>query len=227
MFDAVDPRESGAAQLSDPVHLMRGLPLVLAVTLVAGCAHTPTTGRRNPGRISTATERAVVPTSPTGGAPDSAQVVAMLAGMQNAACPLAGIATGGQPDSSQLIALQSRGYRTVLDLRAPGEPRGMDEAAVARAAGLAYCALPVTPATLTDSTFGAFRAIAADPGNHPMLVHCASGNRVGAVMIPWLVLDRGWSVERAVATANAGGLHSAELRDRALDYVTRHTSGGK
>ena len=213
--------------MSAPAHVMCGA--LLAVALGAGCAHAPATGGRAAGSGSApaAAKHPAATTSPAGGGPDSAHVVALLAGMQNAACPLSGVATGGQPDSSQLVALGNRGYRTVLDLRAANEPRGMDEAAVARAAGLVYHTLPVTPATLADSTFDAFRALAADPGNHPMLVHCASGNRVGAVMIPWLVLDRGWSVERAVATANAGGLRSAEMRDRALDYVVRHTPDGR
>lgn len=215
--------------MSAPVHVMRGAPLVLVAALLAGCAHAPGDGERSaadvPARATA--ERGAPAPSTADSAPDSAQVVALLAGLQNAACPLAGVATGGQPDSSQLVALGRRGYRTVLDLRAAGEPRGMDEAAVARAAGLAYRSLPVTPATLTDSTFDEFRELASDPGNHPILVHCASGNRVGAVMIPWLVLDRGWGVERAVTTANAGGLHSAELRERALDYVTRHTPAGR
>ena len=205
------------------------MSLAFGVALLAGCAHTPTPGGRGEDGISTpaAAERAPVATTSQGSGPDSSRIMAMLAGLKNVACPLPGVATGGQPDSLQLLALGRSGYRTVLDLRAAGEPRGMDEAAVTRAAGLAYRSLPVTPETLTDSTFDAFRALAIDSRNHPILVHCASGNRVGAVMIPWLVLDRGWSIERAVTSANAGGLSSAELRDRALDYVERHPVGGR
>lgn len=210
-------------------HVTRAVALVVAVALIAGCAHAPSPARRDAGvqPVGVGVQNAPDPRLATAASPDSAQVVAMLAGVRNAACPLPGVATGGQPDSLQLLALGRSGYRAVLDLRSAGEPRGMDEDAVARAAGLAYHRLPVTPETLNDSTFDAFRALAAEPRNHPMLVHCASGNRVGAVMIPWLVLDRGWGIERAVTTANAGGLTSAEMRDRALDYVARHAPGGK
>ena len=97
---------------------------LLAVALGAGCAHGPATGGRAAGSGSApaVAKHPAATTSPAGGGPDSAHVVALLAGMQNAACPLSGVATGGQPDSSQLVALGNRGYRTVLDLRAANEP---------------------------------------------------------------------------------------------------------
>lgn len=154
---------------------------------------------------------------------DSATVVKLLGGTTNAACPLPGVGTGGQPDSAHFAPLAKAGFRAVLDLRMPEEARGFDEPAAARATGLTYRALPVSPATLTDSTFATFRSLMQDSTLSPVLVHCASGNRVGALMLPWLVLDRGWPLERAVASAEAGGLRSPVLKDRALDYVKRHT----
>ena len=153
--------------------------------------------------------------------PDSAAVVALLAGVHNGACPLAGVATGGQPDSAHLAKLSRAGFRAVLDLRADDEDRGFNESASLRAAGLRYVKIPITPATLADSTFDAFRTEMRSSAGQGVFVHCASGNRVGAVMIPWLVLDRGWELERAVITARAGGLKSAEMEARARDYVAR------
>ena len=153
--------------------------------------------------------------------PDSAAVMALLAGVHNGACPLAGVATGGQPDSAHLAKLAHAGFTTVLDLRAADEARGFDEAAAMRAAGLAYITLPVTPATLDDRVFDTFRTTMGKRGGQGVFVHCASGNRVGAAMIPWLVLERGWDVERAVASARAGGLKSPELEAKARDYVSR------
>lgn len=151
--------------------------------------------------------------------PDSAAVVAMLAGTQNAACPLPGVATGGQPDSTRFAAMAAGGVRTVIDLRAASEPRGFDEPAVAHAAGLEYVNLPVTPASLSDSTFDAFRALMRKRGAATVLVHCHSGNRVGAVLVPWLVLDRGWTLERAIAAAEAGGMRTPALKEKAVGYV--------
>ena len=153
---------------------------------------------------------------------DSAAVIALLGGLTNAACPLPGVGTGGQPDSSRLRLLAKGGFRAVIDLRMPDEPRGYDEQGAVRAAGMEYVVLPVSPATLGDPTFDSFRALMSDSLRTPVLVHCASGNRVGALMLPWLVLDRGWPLERAIGSAEAGGMRSAALKDMALDYVRRH-----
>jgi protein-tyrosine phosphatase len=60
-----------------------------------------------------------------------------------------------------------------------------------------------------------------DSASHPVLVHCASGNRVGPVLIAWLVLDRGWTFERAVKAAKQGGLRSEELEIAAREYIGR------
>lgn len=154
--------------------------------------------------------------------PDSAAVVALLSGVTNGACPLPGVVTGGQPAASHLAALAKAGFTTVLDLRTESEARGFDEAAAMRANKLRYELLPVTPASLDDATFDRFRALMKETGGKGVFVHCASGNRVGAVMIPWLVLDRGWSLERAISSAQAGGLHGEVLLAKARDYITRH-----
>lgn len=146
----------------------------------------------------------------------------VVPGLANAACPLPEVVTGGQPAKAHLEELARRGYRTVLDLRAPEEPRPFDEPAAARRLGLEYLNLPVTPETLTDETFSRFRDLMRDRGRRPVIVHCGSGNRVGAVLIPYLVLDEGKGMEEAMETALEVGLRSQELADRALDYVRRH-----
>lgn len=172
-------------------------------------------------------EREAAGTSPgsgitIGAAADSAQVLALLGGVRNATCPLPDVATGGQPDAGHLRALAGAGFRTILDLRLPEEPRGFDEPAAARGAGLRYRALPVGHDGVADSTFDAFRALMADTASRPVLVHCASGNRVGPVMMAWLVLDQGWELERATAAAKEGGLRSPGLEAAADDYIRRH-----
>lgn len=156
---------------------------------------------------------------------DSAAVMQLLKGVLNATCPLPGVAAGGQPDEAHVRALAKAGYRTVLDLRTADEPRGFDEPRVVREAGLELVTLPVTAATLADSTYEAFRRVMRSTGPGGVFVHCASGNRVGAVMIPWLVLDRGWDLERAVAEAKLGGMRSPAYEARARDYVRRHREG--
>jgi hypothetical protein len=55
-------------------------------------------------------------------------------------------------------------------------------------------------------------------------LHCASANRVGAVWIPFRVLDQGIELEAAVAGAKAIGLETPEYEAKARDYVERHAT---
>lgn len=146
----------------------------------------------------------------------------VVPGLANAACPLPDVLTGGQPQEEHFEALARRGFRTVLDLRAPGEARPFDEPEVVRRHGLEYVNIPVTPESLTDQTFDQFRALMRDRTRRPVVVHCASGNRVAVLLIPYLVLDEGKEMEEALATALQVGLRSQEMAERAMDYVRRH-----
>jgi uncharacterized protein (TIGR01244 family) len=141
-------------------------------------------------------------------------------------CPIDGVAAAGQPDDRMLTELARAGYRTVLDLRAPDEPRGFDEAAAVARAGMQYVPLPVTQATLTDAVFDRFRAVMRDPANRPILVHCASSNRVGALLMPYLMLDEHRSAADALTMARGAGLRSPELAEMARDYAQRHAQAG-
>ena len=145
-------------------------------------------------------------------------VQVIVPGLANASCPLEGVLTAGQPREEHLRDLAENGYRAVVDLRAPDEPRGYDEAAAAREAGLEYLNLPVAGPT-EDEMFDRFRQVMRDPGKRPVLVHCGSANRVGALLIAYLVLDEGQDPQEALKTAVNVGLRSRELADAALAYV--------
>lgn len=149
------------------------------------------------------------------------EIQEIMPGLANAVCPLPGVVTAGQPAEAQIAHLARAGYRTILDLRAPGEPRGYDEAATVRAAGMEYVNLPVTPQTLDDETFDRFRTLMRDPAKRPVVVHCGSANRVGALLFPYLVLDEGKPSEEAFQMALDIGLRSQELAGMADAYITR------
>lgn len=75
---------------------------------------------------------------------------------------------------------------------------------------------------MTDEVLDRARAeLKAAP--RPILMHCASANRVGAVWLPYRVLDGGLSWDDAVAEAKVVGLRSAELEAKARDYVERRS----
>ena len=153
---------------------------------------------------------------------DGTALAIAAAELANGSCPLPDVAAAGQPRADHFRRLADAGYRTVIDLRHPTEPRDFDEAAAAGEAGLHYENIPVTPPTLGDAEFDRFRALLGDPANRPALVHCASANRVGALLIPYLVLDEGRSVGEALEMAQRAGLRSQELADAALRYAKAH-----
>ncbi len=140
-------------------------------------------------------------------------------GLTNAGSPLEGVATGGQPDEKHLKRLAEAGYKTIIDLRAAGEDRSFAEEEVVREAGMEYINIPVGHETIDDETFRQFRQLMSDPGRRPALVHCSSANRVGALLIPYLILDEGKSREEAVETGEEVGLSSEELKEATLRYT--------
>lgn len=139
--------------------------------------------------------------------------------MENAQCPLEGVATAAQPAEEHLTSLAEAGYRTVLDLRTPEEPRGFDEPEAVREAGMEYVGIPVSPETLDEETFDRFREFVNDPVRRPVFVHCSSANRVGALLLPYMVLDEDKSPEEATELARQIGLGSDDLEQKALDYT--------
>jgi uncharacterized protein (TIGR01244 family) len=143
------------------------------------------------------------------------------------ACPLADIATAGQPTAAQIARAAESGVRTVVDLRAEAEPRGYDEAAAVRAAGMEYVLIPITPATLDDAAFDRFLAVMRDPARRPVLVHCATANRVGGLLMPFLLLDERMPESAALQMAQRIGLRSREYAALATDYARRHAAAAE
>ncbi len=141
-------------------------------------------------------------------------------GLRNAKFPEPNLVFGGQPTEGQLEAMAGDGLSFVLDLRTEGEDRGFDEPAALRRLGVPYLNLPVDGDRLEQpDTFERFIE-AMKEADGPVLVHCASGNRVGAMYYAYLVAARGVDREEGRARARANGLGNRALEgavDRYLD----------
>jgi len=146
-----------------------------------------------------------------------------LAAIPNVCQPLADVVTGGQPTEAQLEAFRAAGGASVLDIRAPTEPRPLDEVAVTQRLGLDYLVVPVAAGTLNDQTLGRILDALRKLKGRPLLFHCASGNRVGAALIPYFVLDEGLDEEDAIAQAVRIGLRSPDLLAWGVEYARRCT----
>jgi protein tyrosine phosphatase (PTP) superfamily phosphohydrolase (DUF442 family) len=84
-----------------------------------------------------------------------------------------------------------------------------------------YVNVPVGHEDASDGAFDRFRELMADGERRPLLVHCSSANRVGALLIPYLVLDEGKSPREALDVASRIGLRSAGLKRAALRHAAR------
>jgi len=97
--------------------------------------------------------------------------------------PVDGITSAGQPDAGVFKVFADAGYVAVIDLRGAGEDRGLaDEAGTVRRLGMEYVSLPIEGGEAIN--FANARRLDAllSRFDGPVLVHCASGNRVGALL---------------------------------------------
>ncbi len=130
----------------------------------------------------------------------------------------------GQPTPEDLATAKSEGVQTVITLRQDGEI-DWDEAAAAQQIGLEFVSIPFRGAeNLTDEIFNEVRQILEQSSQKPVLLHCATANRVGAVWLPYRVLDQGVELEQAIQEAREVGLRDEAYEQRARDYIQQQLS---
>jgi uncharacterized protein (TIGR01244 family) len=121
----------------------------------------------------------------------------------------AGNVASGQPDETVLSAIADAGFVAVVDLRTEKEDRGLDEQATIDRLGMAYASLPISGAS--DITFDNAALLDRILENYQgrVLLHCGSGNRVGALFALRAKLH-GASSDDALAVGKAAGLTRLE-----------------
>jgi uncharacterized protein (TIGR01244 family) len=103
------------------------------------------------------------------------------------------------------------GVAAVVNLRPAAEQPGVDEQAAVRALGLAYHAFPIASAADFDAeTVSRFSALMVQLRGRPVLVHCGSGNRVGALFALSRAREPGVSAREALAYGRSAGLAGLE-----------------
>ena len=150
--------------------------------------------------------------------PDSSDVAqqetmspAPLVEIRNARQPLPGVLTGGQPTDEELAEVAEKGYRTVVNLRSEAEVAETSEPETVEGLGLRYVGIPMAGAAgLTAENAAALDAVLADPSSYPVLIHCASGNRVGGLLALRAHQQLGAEASEALAQGLEAGLTSLE-----------------
>lgn len=140
-----------------------------------------------------------------------------IPGLPNLMQPEAGYVSGGQPNPDQLAAAAQAGIKRVINLRPPSEDAGYDEAAAAAKLGLEYEVLAI--ANAQDLNLDKVRQLdallAAEP-QKSTLIHCASGNRVGALMALRAAWLQDKSIEEAIEVGRRWGLTKMEAAVRQI-----------
>lgn len=147
-------------------------------------------------------------------------------GIPNATFPEPRVMAAGQPTGEQLQLLAEEGYKTIIDLRTPEEPRGFNEAEAARLNGMAYVNIPVTLQTLDQATVDKFLE-AMRKAKRPLILHCTSSVRVGALYYAWLVLEEDVPPKAALAKAKAAGLRHPEFTQKIEKLVSERQPPAK
>jgi uncharacterized protein (TIGR01244 family) len=117
-----------------------------------------------------------------------------------------GIFLASQPTADDLKLASDNGIKTVINLRNKDE-LDWDEEAHVKKLGMEYVNVPFrSAAELTDEKFDKVRKILTDKTKKPILLHCSSANRVGAMWLAHRILDHNLSHAEAVKEAETVGL---------------------
>ena len=149
----------------------------------------------------------VVPTSP----PEADLQNAVELGV---ARPANEIAFAGQPDEDAFKVFADSGYAAIIDLRTDREDRGLDEQVVVESLGMDYVSLPIGSDGISFENARALDELLSGY-DKPVLVHCASGNRVGALLALRASLN-GAGDAAALEVGKKGGLTALEPQVREI-----------
>jgi len=134
------------------------------------------------------------------------------------------VACGGATTPEAVPELKKMGFKSIINLRLPTEAgANVDaEAAAAKTAGINFFNIPFSGQSPDPAVADTFLSTITTPGNEPAYIHCAAGNRAGAMwMIKRLAVDH-WDTDRAYTEAAALGLTSPALKQFAIDYAQTH-----
>lgn len=113
------------------------------------------------------------------------------------------LATSGSLGEGSAQELAQHGFKTIIDLRTEAEDTPSEKAAV-ESAGMTYINIPVTGAGIDTTQLAAF-VKAFEQAATPVLLHCASGNRAGAMWTTYR-LHKGIAADIAFEEGRTAGM---------------------
>ncbi len=133
------------------------------------------------------------------------------------------------PDEDQIRQAVDQGFRSLVNMQTSDEKDKLKldpdvEGEIAKDAGLAYLHHPVDGEKLSTEVVDEFRRKAAGlPA--PVLVHCASGKRSGAMVMMHIGSQQGMSGQEVIDKAEKMGFEcdTEKLESFVRDYVDSHS----
>jgi tyrosine-protein phosphatase SIW14 len=141
-------------------------------------------------------------------------------GLSNFAKVDDGLYRGAQPTSAGMEVLQSLGVKTIVNLRALHSDR--DEI---QGLGFRYAHISCKAWHAEEEDVVRFLAIATDPANRPVFLHCEHGaDRTGMMIAAYRVMVQGWTSDAAAAELPRFGFHTiwTGIRERVLRFDAEH-----
>ncbi|MBL4608204.1 MAG: protein tyrosine phosphatase family protein [Pseudomonadales bacterium] len=136
---------------------------------------------------------------------------APLVEIRNAKRVFPGILSGGQPTNEQLEKAKNKGFKTIINLRPVNEHRGGDEEKTVHKLGMNYINIPVAGASgITNENSQTLIKALSDKSIYPVMIHCASGNRVGALFALDAAQRAQLSTEEAINVGKQSGMTRLE-----------------
>lgn len=137
------------------------------------------------------------------------------------------ITVGAQPTAAQLQELAQEGFKSVVNLRTPGESdqplSPEEEGNKVRALAMKYLHIPVSSQAIQPEQVDQFREhIRQLPG--PVFVHCHQGKRAGALVMMQGAIEAGWTGDQALQTAQEMGFQCdvPALAEFVKGYIDRN-----
>lgn len=134
------------------------------------------------------------------------------------------VTVGAQVTKEEIDRLPGEGFKSVVNLREPGEPEQPispdDERTLVEDVGLKYVHIPVSGKDMKPELVDRFRQqLKTLPS--PIFVHCHKGKRAGAFAMMAAAVDAGWSGEHTIETAEKMGFKcdTPQLKEFVMTYI--------
>lgn len=126
--------------------------------------------------------------------------------LSNVRQPSESLITGGQPSQADFKRLADSGVKTIINMRTEDEFDDFDQAAAAKALGITYLTFPISGKTgITKQNAIKLDGVLKQTQGK-VLLHCGSGNRVGALLALRAFYVEGKSADEAITDGKAAGM---------------------